>query len=170
MYFSLSLMWFFPPAAHPAAPPATLMVFSHINQLIKSKFQWWINLPQPIRWSVACCYQSTCCQVIVSCWELHHYGVHLEAQLSYNGSNSSKSILGLGRLFFFRNLLCMLCSPRGEEQSLLIIPPDVLSRHFPSAKEVVWSMRFVDRIFGFVCLLARLFQISQNVVGGWSMS
>lgn len=74
-----------PLAAHPAAAPANLMVFSHINLLIKSKFQWWINLPELMRWSAACCYQSTCCQMIVSCWNVWHYEVYLEAQLSYNG-------------------------------------------------------------------------------------
>lgn len=97
--FSLSLIWAYPLAAHPAASPATLMVFSHINQLIKSKFQWWINLPVLMCWSVACCYQSTCCQGIVSCWDVWHYEVHLEAQLSYNGSNRSKSIFSIGCLF-----------------------------------------------------------------------
>lgn len=98
--FSLSLIWAYPLAAHPAASPATLMVFSHINQLIKSKFQWWINLPELMRWSVVCCYQSTCCQVIVSCWDVWHYEVHLEAQLSYNGSNRSKSIFSIGCCLF----------------------------------------------------------------------
>lgn len=102
--FSLSLIWAFPLAAHPAASAATLMVFSHINQLIKSKFQWWINLPELMRWSAACCYQSTCCQVIVSCWDVWHYEVHLEDQLSYNGSNRSKSIFNIGRLFVIHAL------------------------------------------------------------------
>lgn len=97
--FSLSLIWAFPLAAHPAASPANLMVFSYINQLIKSKFQWWINLPELMRWSAACCYQSTCCQMIVSCWNVWHYEVYLEAQLSYNGSNCSKSIFSIGRPF-----------------------------------------------------------------------
>lgn len=113
--FSLSLIWASPLAAHPAASPATLMVFSHINQLIKSKFQWWINVPELMRWSASCCYQSTCCQMIVSCWDVWHYEVHLETQLSYNGSNRSKSIFGTGRLFRYP------CSP-GKEQ---LIPPHV---------------------------------------------
>lgn len=82
--------------------PATLMAFSHINQLIKSKFQWWINLAQLMRCTAACCYQSTCCQVIVSCWNVRHYEVHLEAQLSYNGSNCSKSISGTGFVIYAR--------------------------------------------------------------------
>lgn len=94
-----------PLAAHPAASPATLMVFSHINQLIKSKFQWWINVPELMRWSASCCYQSTCCQMIVSCRDVWHYEVHLETQLSYNGSNRSKSIFGTGRLFVIHALL-----------------------------------------------------------------
>lgn len=91
---------FKPPLWRPTQlhPPVTLMVYSHINQLIKSKFQWWINLPELMRWSAACCYQSTCCQVIVSCWDVWYYEVHLEAQLSYNGFNRSKSISVIGRL------------------------------------------------------------------------
>lgn len=113
--FSLSLIGAFPLAAHPAASPATLMVFSHINQLIKSKFQWWINLPGLMRCSASCWYQSTCCQMIVSCWDVWHYEVHLEAQLSYNGTNRSKSIFGIGRLFVISALL-------GKEQ---FIPPCV---------------------------------------------
>lgn len=72
---------FEPPSWRPTQlhPPVTLMVFSHINQLIKSKFQWWINLPGLMRWSASCCYQSTCCQMIVSCWNVWHYEVHLES-------------------------------------------------------------------------------------------
>lgn len=106
--FSLSLIWAFPLAA-----PDTLMVFSHINQLIKSKFQWWINLPELMRWSAACCYQSTCCQVIVSYWDVWHYEVHLGAQLSYNGSNHSKSLFGIGRLL----VICAFL----EEHSLSLL-------------------------------------------------
>lgn len=85
---------FEPPLRRPTQlhPPATLMVFSHINQLIKSKFQWWINAPGPMRWSASFCYQSTCCQMIVSCWDVRHYEVHSETQLSYKGSNRSKSV------------------------------------------------------------------------------
>lgn len=121
---SLSLIWAFPLAAHPAASPATLMVFSHINQLIKSKFQWWINLPELMRWSASCYYQSTCCQVIVSCWDVWHYEVHLEAQLSYNGSDCSKSIFGIGRI------VRDLCFP-GEAQ---FIPPSVSYARVVSVK------------------------------------
>lgn len=97
--FSLSLIWAFPLVAHPAASAAALMAFSHNHQLIKSQFQWWINLPELMCWSAACCYQSTSCQVIVLYWDVWHYEVHLEAQLSYNGSNRSKSLFGIVRLF-----------------------------------------------------------------------
>ena len=80
--FSLSLVWAFPPVAHPAASPATLMTFSRINQLIKSQFQWWINLPELMCWSAACCYQSTCFQVIVCYLDVWYYEVYLEAKLT----------------------------------------------------------------------------------------
>lgn len=89
--------------------PLPLWWYFLISRLIKSKFQWWINLPELMRWSVACCYQSTCCQVILFYWDVWHYEVHLEPQLSHNGSNQSKSIFGSGRLFLITALLQHQC-------------------------------------------------------------
>lgn len=95
--------------AHPLCQPTQvhplpLWLYFLISRLIKSKFQWWINLPELMRWSVASCYQSTCCQVILFCWDVWHYEVHLGPQLRHNGSDHSKSIFGSGWLFLITSL------------------------------------------------------------------
>lgn len=124
---------FEPPLRRPTQlhPPATLMVFSHINQLIKSKFQWWINVPGLMRRSASFCYQSTCCQMIVSCWDVRHYEVHSETQLSYKGPDRSKSIFdtvfseyALSWQWTVYPTSCLTCMPRwhlsGKPFSLFI--------------------------------------------------
>lgn len=130
---------FEPPLRRPTQlhPPATLMVFSHINQLIKSKFQWWINVPGLMRWSASFCYQSTCCQMIVSCWDVRHYEVHSETQLSYKGSNRSKSIFdtvflecALSWQWTVYPTSCLTCMPRWHLSGKLFslfIPMDFFS-------------------------------------------
>ncbi len=133
--FWLSLIWAFLLATHPAASPVTLMVFSHINQLIKSKFQWWINLPELMRWSASCCYQSTCCQMIVSCWNVWHYEVHLEGPAELQWLQSLKvnfrhwspvcNLCSSGKASSW--LSCMLCSPWRTEPFSPLILWEVLS-------------------------------------------
>lgn len=81
-----------------------------------------------MRWSASCCYQSTCCQMIVSCWDVWHYEVHLEAQLSYDSSTLSKSIFGIGRLF----VICALLEKHSLShlESLMSAVPSMKWSHF----------------------------------------
>lgn len=48
---------------------------------------------------------STCCQMIVSCSGVWHYEIHLETQLTQNGSNHSKSIFSICCLLVINALL-----------------------------------------------------------------
>lgn len=88
--FLLPLISAFPLPAHPAASPATLMVFPPIKHFIKSKFQCWINLPELMRWVAHDAINQRAVRWLCPVGSYDIIKVHLGAQLSSNGSKSLK--------------------------------------------------------------------------------